>query len=168
MKLSGRSEEQIHLVQDYCKANLLWRKGDEKITYTHVLELDLSTIEPVIAGPKRPQDKILLKNLQPSFIDALDKNFGRKYFKPEKQIKTWLAEGGSQPLNESKPVPEEIHIDPKIENGSKSVEVTIGSERFTLSDGSVAIAAITSCTNTSNPFLMIGAGLIAKKREKEA
>ncbi len=163
MKLSGRSEEQIHLVQDYCKANLLWRKGDEKITYTHVLELDLSTIEPVIAGPKRPQDKILLKNLQPSFIDALDKNFGRKYFKPEKQIKTWLAEGGSQPLNESKPVPEEIHIDPKIENGSKSVEVTIGSERFTLSDGSVAIAAITSCTNTSNPFLMIGAGLIAKK-----
>ncbi|AWK05778.1 aconitate hydratase AcnA [Flavobacterium crocinum] len=163
MKLSGRSEEQIHLVEDYCKANLLWRKGDENITYTHILELDLSSIEPVIAGPKRPQDKILLKNLEPSFIDALDKNFGRKYLKPEKQIKTWLAEGGSQPLNESKPVPEEIQIDPKIENGSKSVEVTIGSERFTLSDGSVAIAAITSCTNTSNPFLMIGAGLIAKK-----
>ncbi|WP_289661167.1 aconitate hydratase AcnA [Flavobacterium panacagri] len=163
MKLSGRSEEQIHLVEDYCKANLLWRKGDENISYTHVLELDLSTIEPVIAGPKRPQDKILLKNLEPSFVDALDKNFGRKYLKPEKQIKTWLAEGGSQPLNESKPVPEEIQIDPKIENGSKSVEVTIGSERFTLSDGSVAIAAITSCTNTSNPFLMIGAGLIAKK-----
>lgn len=163
MKLSGRSEEQIHLVEDYCKANLLWRKGDENITYTHILELDLSSIEPVIAGPKRPQDKILLKNLEPSFIDALDKNFGRKYLKPEKQIKTWLTEGGSQPLNESKPVPEEIQIDPKIENGSKSVEVTIGSERFTLSDGSVAIAAITSCTNTSNPFLMIGAGLIAKK-----
>ncbi|SFD99484.1 aconitate hydratase AcnA [Flavobacterium phragmitis] len=163
MKLSGRSEEQIHLVEDYCKANLLWRKGDENITYTHVLELDLSSIEPVIAGPKRPQDKILLKNLEPSFIDALDKNFGRKYLKPAKQITTWLAEGGSQPLNESKPVPEEIQVDPKIENGSKSVEVTIGSERFTLSDGSVAIAAITSCTNTSNPFLMIGAGLIAKK-----
>ncbi|MFD2942451.1 aconitate hydratase AcnA [Flavobacterium notoginsengisoli] len=167
MRLSGRSEEQIHLVEDYCKANMLWRKGDETITYSHVLELDLSSVEPVIAGPKRPQDKILLKNLEPAFVDALDKNFGRKYKKPAKQLTTWLAEGGSQPLNESKPVPDEVQIDPKIENGSKSVSVTIGSEQFTLSDGSVGIAAITSCTNTSNPYLMIGAGLIAKKaREK--
>lgn len=163
MRLSGRSEEQIHLVEDYCKANMLWRKGDEAIVYTDILELDLSSIEPVIAGPKRPQDKILLKNLEPAFADALDKNFGRKYKKHPKQITTWLAEGGSQPITESKPVPEEVQIDQKIENGSKSVAVTIGSEQFTLSDGSVAIAAITSCTNTSNPFLMIGAGLIAKK-----
>jgi aconitate hydratase len=167
MKLSGRSEEQIQLVEDYCKANLLWRKGNENIVYTDVLELDLSSVEPVIAGPKRPQDKILLKNLEPAFVDALDKNFGRKYNKTVKQMTTWFAEGGSQPLNESKPVPDEVQIDPKTENGSKSVSVTIGSEQFTISDGSVGIAAITSCTNTSNPFLMIGAGLIAKKaREK--
>ncbi|MCR4033668.1 MULTISPECIES: aconitate hydratase AcnA [Flavobacterium] len=167
MKLSGRSEEQIQLVEDYCKANLLWRKGNDNIVYTDVLELDLSSVEPVIAGPKRPQDKILLKNLEPAFVDALDKNFGRKYNKTVKQMTTWFAEGGSQPLNESKPVPDEVQIDPKTENGSKSVSVTIGSEQFTISDGSVGIAAITSCTNTSNPFLMIGAGLIAKKaREK--
>ncbi|MCP2025325.1 aconitate hydratase [Flavobacterium sp. HSC-32F16] len=167
MRLSGRTEEQIHLVEDYCKANMLWRKGDEGITYTDVLELDLSSIEPVIAGPKRPQDKILLKNLQPAFVDALDKNFGRKYKKAAKQITTWFAEGGSQPINDSKPVPDEVQVDPKTENGSKSVVVTIGSEQFTLSDGSIGIAAITSCTNTSNPYLMIGAGLIAKKaREK--
>jgi aconitate hydratase len=162
MRLSNRSEEQIDLVEKYCKANLLWRTGDEVITYTDVLELDLSTIEPTIAGPKRPQDKILLKNLEPTFVDLLDKNFGRKY-KPAKQLTNWFAEGGSQPLNASAPVPDDISIDEKIENGSKSVAVTIGSEQFTLSDGAVAIAAITSCTNTSNPFLMIGAGLIAQK-----
>ncbi|WP_456312343.1 aconitate hydratase AcnA [Pseudomonas shirazensis] len=163
MRLSNRSEEQISLVEDYCKANMLWRTGEEAIVYTDIIELDLSSIEPTIAGPKRPQDKILLKNLQPAFVDALDKIFGRKYKKPQKQITTWFAEGGSQPINSSTPIPEEVKIAEKIENGSKSVEVTLGSEQFMLSDGAVAIAAITSCTNTSNPFVMIGAGLIAKK-----
>lgn len=164
MRLSNRSEEQISLVQDYCKANMLWRTGNESITYTDVIELDLSSIEPTIAGPKRPQDKILLKNLQPSFVDLLDKNFGRKYNKPQKQVSRWLAEGGSQPtITDSAPLPEETKIEGKTENGSVSVEVSIGAEQFTLSDGAVAIAAITSCTNTSNPFVMIGAGLVAKK-----
>jgi len=163
MRLSNRSEEQISLVEDYCKANMLWRTGNESIVYTDIIELDLSTIEPTIAGPKRPQDKILLKNLQPTFVEALDKIFGRKYKKPQKQITTWFAEGGSQPIKSSTPIPEEVKIAEKVENGSKSVEVSLGSEEFMLSDGSVAIAAITSCTNTSNPFVMIGAGLIAKK-----
>jgi aconitate hydratase len=163
MRLSNRSEEQISLVEDYCKANMLWRTGNEVITYTDVIELDLSTIEPTIAGPKRPQDKILLKNLAPSFVDLLDKNFGRKY-KPQKQVSRWLAEGGSQPtITESAPLPEEAIIEGKTENGSVSVEISIGAEQFTLSDGAVAIAAITSCTNTSNPFVMIGAGLVAQK-----
>jgi len=164
MRLSNRSEEQISLVEDYCKANMLWRTGNESINYTDVIELDLSTIEPTIAGPKRPQDKILLKNLQPSFVDILDKSFGRKYKKSEKQVSRWFAEGGSQPtITSSAPLPDETIIQEKTENGSISVEVSLGSEQFTLSDGAVAIAAITSCTNTSNPFVMIGAGLIAKK-----
>lgn len=163
MTLSNRSEQQVNLVEEYCKANLLWRTGDESITYTHVLELDLSTIEPTIAGPKRPQDKILLRNLEHSYADLLDKNFGRKYSKLQKQISRWFGEGGSQPIQSDAPIPENAKIEEKIENGVKSVAVTLGAEQFILSDGAVAIAAITSCTNTSNPFVMIGAGLVAKK-----
>jgi aconitate hydratase len=162
MRLSNRSEEQIDLVEEYCKANLLWRTGDESIMYTDILELDLSTIEPTIAGPKRPQDKILLKNLQPSLIDLLDKTFGRKNIAP-KQITRWSGEGGSQPIQGDAVIPEHAKIEEKIENGIKTVAVTLGNEQFMLSDGAVAIAAITSCTNTSNPFVMIGAGLVAKK-----
>ena len=162
MRLSNRSEDQIDLVEQYCKANLLWRTGDENITYTDILELDLSTIEPTIAGPKRPQDKILLKNLQPSLIDMLDKTFGRKNI-PSKQAARWSGEGGSQPIQGEAQIPENAKIEEKIENGIKTVAVTLGNEQFMLSDGAVAIAAITSCTNTSNPFVMIGAGLVAKK-----
>ena len=162
MRLSNRSEDQIDLVEQYCKANLLWRTGDEAITYTDILELDLSTIEPTIAGPKRPQDKILLKNLQPSLIDLLDKTFGRKNVAP-KQTARWSGEGGSQPIQGEAVIPDNAKIEEKIENGIKTVAVTLGNEQFMLSDGAVAIAAITSCTNTSNPFVMIGAGLVAKK-----
>ncbi|MDW8851882.1 aconitate hydratase AcnA [Flavobacterium sp. MMLR14_040] len=162
MRLSNRSEDQIDLVEEYCKANLLWRTGDESITYTDILELDLSTIEPTIAGPKRPQDKILLKNLQPSLVDMLDKSFGRKSL-PQKQVVRWSGEGGSQPIQGDAIIPENAKIEEKIEDGIKSVAVTLGNEQFMLSDGAVAIAAITSCTNTSNPYVMIGAGLVAKK-----
>jgi aconitate hydratase len=162
MRLSNRSEDQIDLVEEYCKANLLWRTGDEAITYTDILELDLSTIEPTIAGPKRPQDKILLKNLHPSLIDMLDKSFGRKSL-PQKQVVRWSGEGGSQPIQGDAVIPENAKIEEKIEDGIKSVAVTLGNEQFMLSDGAVAIAAITSCTNTSNPYVMIGAGLVAKK-----
>jgi aconitate hydratase len=162
MRLSNRSEDQIDLVEEYCKANLLWRTGDESISYTDILELDLSTIEPTIAGPKRPQDKILLKNLQPSLVDMLDKSFGRKSL-PQKQVVRWSGEGGSQPIQGDAVIPENAKIEEKIEDGIKSVAVTLGNEQFMLSDGAVAIAAITSCTNTSNPYVMIGAGLVAKK-----
>lgn len=162
MRLSNRSEEQIDLVEQYCKENLLWRTGDESITYTDILELDLSTIEPTIAGPKRPQDKILLKNLQPSLIDLLDKTFGRKN-SPSKQVTRWSGEGGSQPIQGEAVIPDNAKIEEKIENGIRTVAVTLGNEQFMLSDGAVAIAAITSCTNTSNPYVMIGAGLVAKK-----
>lgn len=164
MRLTNRSEEQVKLVEDYCKSNLLWRTGDESIKYTDVLELDLSTIEPTVSGPKRPQDKILLKNFPSTFIDLLHKNFGRKYTKPQDQMTRWFAEGGStQPTSAEPPMPPETKIEEKVEDGMKRVAVTIGSEQFMLSDGSIVIAAITSCTNTSNPFVMIGAGLVARK-----
>jgi len=165
MRLSNRSEEQVQLVEDYCKANLLWRTGNEEITYTDILELDLGTVEPTVAGPKRPQDKILLKDFKPKFIDVLHQSFGRKYIKPQEQLTRWYAEGGSAlPLVVTEPeVQQDIKIEEKIEDGMKMVAVTMGQEQFMLSDGAVVVAAITSCTNTSNPYVMIGAGLVAKK-----
>ncbi|SFQ40220.1 aconitate hydratase AcnA [Parafilimonas terrae] len=163
MRRSNRSEEQVKLVEDYCKTNMLWRTGSEDIHYTDIIELDISTIEPSVAGPKRPQDKILLKNFKSKFISLLDETYGRKYTE-DKQLSRWMAEGGSQPVMQSKT---ELTPEPEIEetvvNGMKNVWVTIGEESFMLSDGAVAIAAITSCTNTSNPFVMVGAGLVARK-----
>ena len=103
MRKSNRSEEQIQLVEDYCKANMLWRTGEEKITYTDTITLDLSSIEPTVAGPKRPQDKILLKNFKNKFIELMDKNYGRKYAVPDKQLSRWFAEGGGQPVDPAAP-----------------------------------------------------------------
>ena len=165
MRKSSRSDEQVKLVEDYCKANMLWRTGNEKITYSDVVHLDMSTVEPTVSGPKRPQDKILLKDLKTSFIELLHKNFGRTYVKPQDQLTRWYAEGGgNQPIKPKEtPMPPETKIEEKIENGMKKVWVTLGQQQFMLADGAVVIAAITSCTNTSNPFVMIGAGLVARK-----
>jgi len=163
MQKSNRSEKKLNLVKDYCKANMLWRTGSEKIDYTDVVELDLSTIEPAAAGPKRPQDKILIKDLKSKFIDLLDQTYGRKYTQTEAQIERWSAEGGSQPGHPHLPLPQTTKIEEKLVDGMKTVWITVGQEKWMLSDGAVVIAAITSCTNTSNPFVMIGAGLVARK-----
>jgi aconitate hydratase len=164
MRKTNRSEEQVKLVEDYCKTNMLWRTGDENITYTDVVELDLSSIHPTVAGPKRPHDKILLKDFKNKFIELMDENYGRKYIiQPVEQLSRWFAEGGSQPLDTPVAMPPETIIEEKEENGIKTVWITVGHQKFEVMDGSVAIAAITSCTNTSNPFVMIGAGLVAKK-----
>ncbi len=172
MRSSNRSEEQIQLVEDYCKANMLWREDEDKINYTDVVELDISTIEPSVAGPKRPQDKIVLKDFKNKFIELLDTGFDRTYIKPsarEEALTRWKEEGGSQPVDEPKepaPAPD-VEVEAQTKYGLKTVWISNGTEKYLLSDGSVAIAAITSCTNTSNPFVMIGAGLVAKKaREK--
>lgn len=163
MRKSNRSEEQVKLVEDYCKANLLWRTGDEDIIYTDVVELNLASIQPTVAGPKRPQDKILLKNFKPAFIDLLNQSFGRKYIQPQEQLTRWFAEGGGQPVQPPLPMPPETKIEEKSVDGMKTVWVTLGQEKFMIADGAVVIAAITSCTNTSNPYVMIGAGLVARK-----
>ncbi|SHG40984.1 aconitate hydratase [Salegentibacter echinorum] len=167
MRQTNRDEEQVKLVEKYCKTNMLWRENEEEINYSTILELDVSNIEPTVAGPKRPQDKILLKEFKGKFIDLLDDSFGRQYIDPgkrelDKSIARWKAEGGNQPMPKSKTV----HPDTEIEedkNDLRTVWITRGQDKFMLSDGSVAIAAITSCTNTSNPFVMIGAGLVARK-----
>lgn len=168
MRKSNRSEEQIKLVETYCKANMLWREDEARIKYTDIVELDVSQIEPTVAGPKRPQDKILLKNFKPKFIDLLSTSFERKYIEHndreiDKSIVRWKNEGGNQTISPPHPIPDETKIKAKEKNGLKTVWIDKGEEKYSISDGSVVIAAITSCTNTSNPFVMIGAGLVAKK-----
>ncbi|MFT4735912.1 MAG: aconitate hydratase [Cyclobacteriaceae bacterium] len=124
MRKTSRSEDHIDMVEAYAKANMLWRDDAAEIEYTDVIELDLGTVEPTISGPKRPQDKILLRNAKTQMSKLLD------------------------------------------EYGAKGQSISVSTKDygdFTLNESSVVIAAITSCTNTSNPSVMIGAGLVAKK-----
>jgi len=163
MRLSNRSEEQLRLVEDYCKANMLWRTGAEDIHYTNILTLDLSTISPTVSGPKRPQDKILLKDFKSTFVQLLKSGFGRDYIATnDTLLEKWKGEGGSQPMYAQDNEPANV-VGVEMENGMKKVWVSLGEEQFMLNDGAVVIAAITSCTNTSNPYVMLGAGLVARK-----
>ncbi len=167
MRKTNRPESVVERVETYCKANKLWRENMEGIQYSSVVELDVSKIEPTVAGPKRPQDKILLRNLKPKFIELLDNSFGRKYIEPEereyeKQLTRWKSEGGNNQPIEPTSKEREITIE-KDANKLKTVWINRGHDKFELSDGSIVIAAITSCTNTSNPFVMVGAGLVARK-----
>jgi len=123
------------------------------------------------AGPSRPQDKILLKDFKDKFIDLLDTSYQRQYISWEqrdidKSITRFEGEGGDllQDKPKNKDAPTEIESVQR--DGLKTVWITRGQEKFMLSDGAVAIAAITSCTNTSNPFVMIGAGLVARNARK--
>lgn len=166
MSGSNRSPEQIQLVEDYCRANMLWRENEDQIVYTDVVELDISTVQPTVAGPKRPQDKILLKDLKGKFIEIQHDSFGRSYIEPdarEKALARWKADGGSPSVHETDDSTADVEIETQEKDGLKTVWISQGNEKYMLSDGAVAIAAITSCTNTSNPFVMIGAGLVARK-----
>jgi len=135
LRLTGRSEEHIQLVETYLKLNDMFFTPDkEDPVYTEVLELDLSTVEPNLSGPKRPQDLIPLSKMKESFQKAISAPAGNQGF-------------GLDPDELKKEVTVELS------DGSKTVMKT----------GAVVIAAITSCTNTSNPYVMLGAGLLAKK-----
>jgi aconitate hydratase len=172
LRLTGRSEEQIALVEAYYKNQGLFHTASSpEAEYTQTLELDLSTVEPSVAGPKRPQDRVLLKDAAVSFAQQLPgllaptaKPLGSRTaaaWEPRALADTALAmaaeenEGptgssataGSSPLHVTTTVKERFNVDP---------------DKY-LDHGSVVIAAITSCTNTSNPSVMIAAGLLAKK-----
>ncbi|HUA16119.1 MAG TPA: aconitate hydratase [Verrucomicrobiae bacterium] len=166
LKLTGRSDEQIALVEAYAREQGLFH--DEKTLeaeYSELLSLDLATVEPSLAGPKRPQDRVVLSQAAESFTKALPSLIKPKsaaktstgggvpglaeFARPGNNSKTWEAEGGS---------PAAIGVeDPNVH------EHVSGSVKDALRHGSVVIAAITSCTNTSNPSVLIGAGLLAKK-----
>ncbi|MFC4557231.1 aconitate hydratase AcnA [Virgibacillus kekensis] len=135
MRLTGRSEEQIKLVETYCKENNLWYSSDqEDPEYTDLVEINLSELEPNLSGPKRPQDLIALSDMKEEFNKAVTAPAGNQGFGLDKS---------------------EFDKEVTVEhpNGKTSVMKT----------GALAIAAITSCTNTSNPYVMLGAGLLAKK-----
>lgn len=163
MRRTNRSEEQVAQVENYCKENMLWRHGNENISYSDVIELDLSKVQSAVAGPKRPQDRILVKDLHAEFQTLLNKEFKRMYTPEGKRRDTaWLYEGGSGTAftYEIQKHAEDVAVEVDY---LKSVRIKLKNEEYVLSDGAITIAAITSCTNTSNPSVMIGAGLVAKK-----
>ena len=125
LRLTGRDEAQIALVEAYARAQGLWHEDDREPVYSEYIELDLGTVAPSIAGPKRPQDRILLARARDSFRDVLPAYTNT----PELAVPVTLADGTS----------------------------------FELRNGAVTVASITSCTNTSNPSVMLGAALVAKK-----
>ena len=124
LKLTGRSEEQLALVEAYAKAQGLWHDPSAEPRYSEQLELDVSTVVPSLAGPKRPQDRVAVTEAGPSFVEAL-----KDY----------------------------------TDEPDKTIDFEIDGQPVTIGHGAVTIAAITSCTNTSNPSVMIGAALLAKK-----
>lgn len=125
LKLTARDPSHIELVENYAKKQKLWFDNDESIIYTEVIDIDLATIEPCIAGPKRPQDRLIISKLPTNFAEALQNH--------------------------------------SIKDENRKHDITISGNQYSITDGVIVIAAITSCTNTSNPEVMIAAGLIAKK-----
>jgi aconitate hydratase len=149
LKLTGRPKEQVALVEAYAKEQGLWHDPEREARYSEELSLDLSTVVPSIAGPKRPQDRIALADAKTAFRDAL----------PEYVAEASLDNGLAGTFPASDPV--------AAGDGSRAshpVGVTLDDgTRTEVDHGSVVIAAITSCTNTSNPSVMVGAALLAKK-----
>ncbi len=173
LAITGRTKDHIDTVEAYLKANLMWRENEDKIKFTKVIELDMNEIEPSVAGPKRPQDKVPLTKVKNTFIDILRSSYEREYITVDSREKgRWSDEGGQPEENfdkneEGKEKMENAGIElvSKVmkSSGLKTVSIKFGKQEFQISDGSVVIAAITSCTNTSNPSVMLGAGLVAKK-----
>ena len=147
MELSGRDPDTIALVEAYCKAQGLWRSSDDPDPeFTDVLELDLGDVVPSLAGPKRPQDRVPLTAVKRTFIDVVTETLKLN----DDEISKLEGEGGQTAVGNHEP-------------SGGDVPVTIDGQKHHLSHGDVVIAAITSCTNTSNPSVMLAAGLVAKK-----
>ncbi|MDX6322446.1 MAG: aconitate hydratase [Propionibacteriaceae bacterium] len=168
LRLTGRSEQQIALVETYAKEQGLWHDDNREAKYSEYLELDLGAVVPSIAGPKRPQDRVSLAHAKQGFREALgdyvsvnedgyDESVAETF--PASDPPSHTGDNRSTPPHEfGENVPEDIGRP----SAPTPVKLADGSE-FEIDHGAVAIAAITSCTNTSNPSVMIGAALVAKK-----
>ncbi|GGE22893.1 aconitate hydratase [Primorskyibacter flagellatus] len=152
LRNSGRDEDTIALVEAYAKENGMWRTADYAPIYTDTLELDMGTIVPAISGPKRPQDYIALDKASTEFSKYIKGLRAGKDASVKEEVR-WEGEGGA-------PEPREIPGD-EGHHSKGWYKTTDGAHQ--LHDGSIVIASITSCTNTSNPYVMIGAGLVARK-----
>jgi aconitate hydratase len=140
LKLTNRPKELIDLVERYAKENMLFRENENKIEYKDVIEIDLSKVEVSVSGPRRPQDRINLKDIKSKFIDLLS------------TYKLSNVQSDSSVLVKEKVI--------------NKVSIREDLETYELMDGSVVIAAITSCTNTSNPYVMLAAGILARNAVK--
>ena len=152
MRLTGRPESQINLVETYLKAMDLWHDDSDldkaDAHYSSVLELDLATVVPSIAGPKRPQDRIALNTARQAFEQSLGDVIRVRSTDPDTDEAGFEDEGGDTAVGNL--------------GGQGAVQVNDNGQTFLLGDGAVVIAAITSCTNTSNPEVLVTAGLLAR------
>ena len=194
MHLTGRDEKLIDTVERYCREQGLWRDENRKVRYSSELSLDMNEVEPALAGPKRPQDRIALSDMQRQWRRDLEHTFGRDSTTiTHNPVGGWTEEGG-QPAGHAGNQPNEAYdsrpehvaqqqaraddnsltavADPEPVGGEgagarhEPALVELDGKRFRLHDGAVVIAAITSCTNTSNPSVMVGAGLVARKANR--
>ena len=148
LRLTGRDESRVELVDAYAKAQGLFRRADQPDSvYSETIDLDLATVEPSLAGPKRPQDRVSLKQAKSGFQSALTSMMAVS----PRSTKSSAEAGGS------------AHVSATMSGGGAVAVADVPAIATALDHGSVVIAAITSCTNTSNPSVMIGAGLVAKK-----
>ncbi|CAI3133997.1 Aconitate hydratase A [Acinetobacter calcoaceticus] len=148
LKLTGRHEDRIELVEAYSKAQGLWRNAGDEPIFTDTLSLDMTTVQASLAGPKRPQDRVLLSEVPKTFNALMELTL-----KPAKEAKERLENEGGGTAVEAK----------KANIQHESPSCVIEGQEYPLTHGDVVISAITSCTNTSNPSVMLAAGLLAKK-----
>jgi aconitate hydratase len=169
LKLTGRSDEQLALVEAYAKEQGLWHDPDAEPRYSEKLELDLATVVPSLAGPKRPQDRVSLSDARNAFrgalVDYVDEADEERGY-DEHVAETFPASDPPSPDGNGSPPPKDYATAAPADGDRPSnpalVELSDGT-KYEIDHGAVAIAAITSCTNTSNPSVMIGAALLAKK-----
>jgi aconitate hydratase A / 2-methylisocitrate dehydratase len=159
LRLTGRADDQVKLIEAYCKEQGIFRSADSpEPQFTDTLDLDLSTVEPSLAGPRRPQDRVPLGKSKPGYRAELAKELSHHHRVDKQTLDRWLAEGGNANI-----APHERVKASELGHLGHSVEVPHDGAPFHLPHGAVIIAAITSCTNTSNPSVMLAAGLLAKK-----
>jgi aconitate hydratase len=166
LTLTGRPAGRVALVEAYARAQHLFHDPDARPTYSTLVQLDLGDVEPSLAGPRRPQDRVPLTGAGDAFVEALS-SFGVSYGKETLDEAVAESFPASDPAADTAPghapVPSERAPVATAPPPPASVTVTLDGETFTLEHGVVVIAAITSCTNTSNPAVMVGAGLLAKR-----
>jgi aconitate hydratase len=166
LRLTGRDDAQVELVEAYCREQGLFHDPAAEPEYSQLVELDLGDVEPSLAGPRRPQDRVPLTEAKQSFLDSLS-TFGVEYpngSPDEAGVESFpasdppeLAAPGHEPVPEAETAPVASH-----EPEHKAVPVRLDGTEVEIDHGAVVIAAITSCTNTSNPSVMVAAGLLAK------